>query len=62
MLAGLPIAGDPIGPSMSVAGWQQDLMHRFQGVVPGLALEDIAHNQKHGLKQRWLRQFKVSCV
>ena len=55
MLIKLPISGEPIGPLVTPAGWQQDFFERFQGVLPEpLNMSPIEEHQKHGPKKQWL--------
>lgn len=34
LLLGLPITGTPVFPSDALAHWRDDLLSRFQGVLP----------------------------
>ena len=54
-LLGLPIAGPAVGPTMVNAGWADDLLASFDGVLP-VALEDLTDG--HGPTKSWLNQFR----
>nr|AAT73690.1 hypothetical protein [Oryza sativa Japonica Group] len=54
-LLGLPIAGPVVGPTMVNAGWADDLLASFGGVLP-VALEDLTDG--HGPTKSWLNQFR----
>nr|XP_025879710.1 uncharacterized protein LOC107280325 [Oryza sativa Japonica Group] len=54
-LLGLPIAGPAVGPTMVNAGWADDLLASFGGVLP-VALEDLTDG--HGPTKSWLNQFR----
>ncbi|XP_066162179.1 protein MAIN-LIKE 1-like [Oryza sativa Japonica Group] len=54
-LLGLPIAGAAVGPTMVHAGWADDLLASFGGVLP-VALEDLTDG--HGPRKSWLNQFR----
>jgi len=60
MLTGLPIQGSPIGPSVTSVTWREDLVHRFQGVLPNQQLDlTISANKKHGPQLQWLKLFRL---
>nr|CAH66295.1 OSIGBa0139J17.4 [Oryza sativa] len=54
-LLGLLIAGPAVGPTMVNAGWADDLLASFGGVLP-VALEDLTDG--HGPTKSWLNQFR----
>nr|XP_015638149.2 uncharacterized protein LOC107280872 isoform X2 [Oryza sativa Japonica Group] len=54
-LLGLPIAGPAVGPTMVNAGWADDFLASFGGVLP-VALEDLTDG--HGPTKSWLNQFR----
>lgn len=54
LLLGLSIAGTAVGPKMIHAGWADDLLASFGGVLP-VAIEDLTDG--HDPMKTWLQQF-----
>ena len=62
MLLGLPIAGASAFPPDAPVNWRDDLLGRFDGVLPAEAAPAYYHfatRQRHGPPLRWLSQFRV---
>lgn len=59
MLTGLALSGDPVGPAVPEANWREDMVQRFQGVLPHAVDLAIPPTAKHGPQLSWLRLFRV---
>ena len=46
MLTGLPIAGSAIGPSVPLIGWQDEILGRFQDILP----QEPEHTMQESVK------------
>ena len=58
-LLGLPIAGPAVGPTMVNAGWADDLLASFGGVLP-VALEDLTDG--HGPTKKFVESVSSGCL
>ena len=62
LLLGLPIAGGAAFPQEPPDNWREDLLGRFQGVLPPVLAAGyyvFPEAQRHGPPLRWLSQFRV---
>ena len=61
LLLGLPITGGATFPQESSDDWREDLLARFQGVLPPAVVAGyyvFPEAQRHDLSLRWLSQFR----
>jgi hypothetical protein len=61
MLFGLPLDGTPIGPIVVPADWDEQLLHRFDGVLQPAEgePEQFGFHDRHGPPKAWLSQFRA---
>ena len=59
MLFGLPLDGTPIGPVVVPTDWDEQLLHRFDGVLQPAEgePEQLGFHDRHGPPKAWLSQF-----
>ena len=60
LLLGLPLQGAAVVSPEIGADWMQDILHRFQGVLPPPGegeQQQMDFSDKHGPTKAWLLQF-----